>query len=113
MTLAERRRMNTYTETARTAMARALQLCATSARIATIPPAPTPATKPVTASPARAETGTDEDREDQGRIAVPLPVFDRRIGNVYIKPGTPLNGKVERSTRVISRRLSRCPCPGR
>ena len=57
MTLADRRRMNTYTETARTAMARAFQLFATSARIATIPPAPTPATKPVTASPAKAETG--------------------------------------------------------
>src|SRR5881397_3406921 len=57
MTGAERRRMNTYAETARTAMARAFQLCARSARIATIPPAPTPATKPVTASPAKAETG--------------------------------------------------------
>src|SRR6266508_1629710 len=77
MMVVEWRRMNTYTETARMAMARAFQLCAWSARIPTIPPAPTPATKPVTASPARAETGADEDREDQGRIAVPLPVFAR------------------------------------
>ena len=66
MTLAERTRMNTDAETARTAMARAFQLCATSARMATIPPAPTPATKPVTASHEARDGGDDEDREDQG-----------------------------------------------
>jgi hypothetical protein len=66
MMVAERARMNTYAQTTRRRRPGLSNCGARSARIAAIPPAPTPATKPVTASPAKADTGgADEVREDQ------------------------------------------------